>query len=74
MKFKYRYLRGAENCRKLDGTIIDIHRIVGKSTYNELRFQLDNKILIDQDELVIETQEQINFLRIAEAKQRILGE
>jgi len=73
MKFKYKFKRGDNIAYKeLDGKEIEI-RASQQVHLPYQRFRLDNGLLIDIDELVIETQEQTNFLKLLPLTRRILG-
>jgi hypothetical protein len=76
MKFIYKFKRGPESCQRLDGKEIKLE-YTNFNTRNfdgYLRFKLTDHILIDEDELVITTREQRQFLRYIAAKSRILGQ
>jgi len=77
MKFRYKYLRGDSIAYKnLDGQEIEINAstVSANSFAPPTRFSLHNgQLLIDSDELVIETQEQAIYLRTLALRRRILG-
>jgi len=77
MKFRYKYLRGDSIAYKsLDGQEIEINAstVSANSFAPPTRFSLNNgQLLIDSDELVIETQEQAIYLRTLALRRRILG-
>lgn len=75
MKFIYNFKRGPASCARLNGKEIELEYTDFQTRNFEgyLRFSIHNSVLIDEDELVITTPEQRQFLRFVKAKSRILG-
>ena len=72
MKFKYIYRRGGPSYKKLN--TVDVYAYEKETTEFNHRYSAYGGLQIDQDELVIETPEQAEFLKLLRLKARVLGQ
>ena len=72
MKFKYIYRRGGPTYKKLN--TVDVYAYEKETTEFNHRYIAYGGLQIDDDELVIKTPEQAEFLKILYLKARVLGQ